>query len=306
MKINAVIVEAPMGIVGKTGQKILSKIPGTVGAKAQGRLDTGKVANDWKQQYSRYLGRINQKPSTENLSAFLKQLGLDDSIAGEVKEQTVAERELTRAEVDKFLLSAAQKAAGNPSSAAPTTSNTVSPASSSTTSADPTSSKPSVLSRAAGAVKSMFSKKPTVGSQKVEPTVGLPPKSTPSANTGTAKAAPSAGNMDSYVNNWAKAMSAAKSKDQQITLAKEIMGFLKDRQGSPKAIRATQMAKAVLKRSPDPSVRNIAQSKSFAMERRAYSIMSKILEATDLTWKDLGYRVLVTESTEKHVMIAQR
>ena len=313
MKIDDVIVEAPMGMLKRAGLGIKKMVPGSAGHKAQGALETGKVANEWKKQYSVYLGRINQEPSTENLAAFLKQLGLDDDLVkGTVSETMFIERALTKPEVDKLLLTAAQKAAsgtGSKSSADPSSSaGTASGPATTDAAADTTTAttnKPNIFTRAAGAVKGMLSKKPPA--PRVEPTVAGPATATaPTATPTAAKAAPAGGSVDSYVNNWAKAMRGARSKDQQITLAKEIMGFLRDRQGSPEAARGAQMAKAVLKRSADPTVRKIAQSSAFAMERRIYAIANKILESVGLTWKDIGYRIVITESTAEYVTMIER
>lgn len=313
MKINDVIVEAPMGMLKRAGLGIKKMVPGSAGHKAQGQLDTGKVANEWKKQYSVYLGRINQQPSTENLAAFLKQLGLDDDIVkGTVSETMFIERALTKPEVDKLLLTAAQKAASGtapsstvePDSAATGTASSTASPDNAAAPAAAKSNTPNIFTRAAGAVKGMLSKKATP--PKVEPTVA-DPATVPTAATPTAaKAAPAGGSVDSYVNNWAKAMRGARSKNQQITLAKEIIGFLRDRQGSPEAARGAQMAKAVLKRSAEPDVRRIAQSTAFAMERRIYAVASKILESVGLTWKDIGYKILVTESTADYVVISER
>lgn len=55
MKIDDVIVEAPMGMLKRAGLGIKKMVPGSAGHKAQGQLDTGKVANKWKKQYSVYL-----------------------------------------------------------------------------------------------------------------------------------------------------------------------------------------------------------------------------------------------------------
>ena len=314
MKINDVVVEAPMGLVKRAGLGIKKMIPGSMGQKAQGQLDTGKVANDWKKQYSVYLGRINQKPSTENLAAFLKQLGLDDDlIRATVSEEVVIERELTRADVDKLILTVAQKAAGAPSTGGSNTQSTGAAASAAPSSTDsaPTaappagSAKPGLLSRAATAVKKAVgaTAKPAA---RIEPTVATPASAATSTSPAAPTAAAPAKNLDSYVNNWAKSINAAKSQSEKVALAKEIINFLKDRQGSPEASRAAAMAKATLKRQAEPAVRKIAQSSAFAMERKIYSIANKLLEAIGLTWRDLGYRILVTESTADHVFITRR
>lgn len=341
MKINDVIVEAPMGILQRAGQKIMSKVPGSTGAKAQGKLDTGRVANEWKKQYMQYLGRSNQQPSTETLSAFLKQLGLDDQlVSGTISEYTIFERPLTKAEVDKLILSAAQKASigggaagsaaqkaassGSPPTGASPASTpaavTQQPSAPAAGSATPTSTaasapKPGLLKRAAGAVgqavkgamgKVAGSDAATAGAgARVEPTVSAP-SGAAGAGAKAAPAKPAGSDIDTYVNNWAKSINAAASSQEKIALAKEVINFLKDRKGSPEGQRGAAMAKAVLKRSNDPKVQQMAQSGAFAMERRIYAVANKLLEAVGLTWKDLGYRVLVTESTAKHVMIGIR
>lgn len=304
MKINDVIVEAPMGILQRTGQKIMSKVPGSTGIKAQGRLDTGRVANDWKRQYMQFLGRTGQKASTENLTAFLKRIGLDDqTISKTVSEHMVFERLLTRTEIDKLILSAAQNAAGgssNTAATAPADDTEPNNATAQNTAA-PAAAKPGLLKRAAGAlgrsVKGAMSK---IAGQPAAAAAAPTAASTP------ATAKPAGSNIDLYINNWAKNINAAKSSQEKIALAKEVINFLKDRKGSPEGQRGAAMAKAVLKRSNDPRVQQIAQSGAFAMERKIYTVANKLLEAVGLSWKDLGYRILVTESTATHVMIGIR
>lgn len=312
MKINDVIVEAPMGMFKRAGLGLKKMVPGSTGHKAQGQLDTGKVANEWKKQYSVYLGRINQQPSTENLTAFLKQLGLDDALVGStVSEQLFIERALTKPEVDKLLLTAAQKAATGPTSTA-AQSTASAPADDTATAAQPAadtasgSAKPGLLSRAASAVKKAVGAGSPVTTARIEPTVTTPRTDAGATAAAPATAAPPAKNLDSYVNNWAKSINAAKDQNQKVALAKEIINVLKDRQGSPEASRAAAMAKATLKRQTEPAVRKIAQSSAFAMERRLYSMAARLLEATGLSWRELGYRVLVTESTAEHVIIGIR
>ena len=316
MKINDVVVEAPMGLLKRAGLGIKKMVPGSAGHKAQGQLDTGRVANEWKKQYSVYLGRINQEPSTENLTAFLKQLGLDDDLVGStVSEQLFIERALTKPEVDKLLLTAAQKAARGPtagsttSASTPTAGDGAVPGGTDSAAEPAAGSKPGLLSRAASAVKKAIgsTSKPATGSAaRVEPSVATPAGAATSATSPAPAATAPAKNLDSYVNNWAKSINAAKSQPEKVALAKEIINFLKDRQGSPEASRAAAIAKATLKRQAEPAVRKIAQSSAFAMERKIYSVANKLLEAVGLSWKDLGFRILVTESTADYVVIGNR
>lgn len=365
MRINE-INEAPMGLLARAGNKIVSKIPGNMGATAQGKLDTGKVANKWRRDYATYLGRTGQKPSTETLTAFLQSLGMKDA-SSLVGESVIFERPLTSSEVDKIMLKAAQIGAGAASGAssgapagggspapagsgapepaadaggaeepsagssapppsrspapagggAPTPSTAGGPAAGGSA---PTPAKPGLLRRAAGAVGGAL--KRAVGgagapasdgaSEPAPASGGAPapsgsPAPTPAAPTrtagGTVKQDPAGGSVDTYVNNWAKTINAAKTPQEKINLAKEVINFLKDRKGSPEGQRGAAMAKAVLKRSGDPTLAKMAQSGAFAMERKMYVVANAILEATGLTWKMLGMRIDLNESNLKIVTI---
>ena len=352
--------EAPMGVLNRMAQKVVSKVPGSIGAKAQGKLDTGKVANQWKKDYMTYLGRTGQKPDTENLKAYLKTLGLSDQDSIDiVGESALIERALTGGEIDKIMLKAAQKGAAGGTSAsssatsvnepaagdAAATSGQAEPAASQAANepaagdaaatsgqAEPAASqaapaKPSLAQRAGQAIKGLAGKAasavgqklaPAAGAsaQKVEPTVGGAAK--PKMNIGRAATQQPPGvtapatskgagaGIDTYINNWAKNINAAASPQEKINLAKEVINFLKDRKGSPEGKRGAAMAKSVLKRSNDPTLQKMAQSGAFALERKMYAVANKLLEAIGLTWRDLGYRISVTESTSDYVVIIER
>lgn len=285
--------EAPMGMLNRMAQKVVSKVPGGAGLKAQGKLETGKVANQWKRDYMKYLGRVGQKADTENLKAFFKSLGMSDQDAVSiVGESALIERALTGGEIDKAILKAAQRGAGQVNvGAAPSA-------------ASPAAPKPSFAQRAGKTVKGLankFVRKPAAQPQtRVEPTLG---QQQPAA----APSKPSAGSsIDTYINNWAKNINAAATTQEKINLAKEVIGFLKDRKGSPEGKRGTVMAKAVLKRINDPQLQKIAQSGAFALERKIYAAVNTLLEAVGLSWRDLGYRISVTESTSDYVVITER
>lgn len=331
--------EAPMGILNRMAQKVVSKVPGSIGAKAQGKLDTGKVANQWKNDYMRYLGQIGQKASTENLSQFLTKLGMKDAEKF-VGESVLIERPLTSSEIDKLILaaaklgaanagglagglstSAAKAAAGEPSDATSTSAPAAEPEQSPTSQKEPQAgagAAPSLAQRAGQAVKGLAGKAASAIGQKlspgaatagagkrIEPTVtGVAAPQQPAAGATQAKAAGS--NIDTYINNWAKNINAAASSQEKIALAKEVINFLKDRKGSPEGQRGAAMAKAVLKRSNDPRVQQMVKSGAFALERKLYAAVNTLLEATGLSWRDLGYRIAVTESTAEFVMIVPR
>jgi ribosomal protein L12E/L44/L45/RPP1/RPP2 len=290
--------EAPMGMLNRMTQKVVSKVPGNMGLQAQGKLETGKVANQWKRDYMKYLGRVGQKPDTENLKAFLKSLGMADQDAVSiVGESALIERALTGKEIDNAILKAAQKGAGQVGlGSAPST-------------ASPAAPKTSFVKRAGQKVKGFASKasdaigqtfsKPAATQNRIEPT--LTTQTPPAA----AKSAPGS-DIDTYINNWAKNINAAATTQEKINLAKEVIGFLKDRKGSPEGKRGVIMAKSVLKRQNDPTLQKIMKSGAFALERKIYAAVNKLLESIELTWKDLGYRVSISESTSDYVVIVKR
>ena len=101
MRVNDLLIESnqqldeiPAGMIGQGIKKLASKIPGSIGAKAQGSYDTGRVANQLYKEFFTYLGRSNQQASDEALAAFLKSKGIDDELinkhVGNVAQQPVS------------------------------------------------------------------------------------------------------------------------------------------------------------------------------------------------------------------------
>jgi len=80
MKIDDLITEAPMSFLSHTANKIKSFVPGGYGAKAQGTLDVGRVANKWYKDYMLYLGKLGADGfgSTRTFVGFLQNLGFTD------------------------------------------------------------------------------------------------------------------------------------------------------------------------------------------------------------------------------------
>lgn len=78
MKINEILSEStqtneagPMGMFQKMGQKILSKVPGKVGAQAQGKLSTGNHANRLFKQYQAWLGAAGETSTPGALKSWM-------------------------------------------------------------------------------------------------------------------------------------------------------------------------------------------------------------------------------------------
>lgn len=276
--------EAPMGILNRLGQKVLSKVPGGIGNKAQGKLDAGMLANKWKKEYMQWLGQIGQQPSTENLGDFLqsKKNFKPDELSGVVKESSlVYERVLTGREVDALILKAVQKAFSGVSG---------------------TPTPP--------------------GGSRIEPTIGTPaPAATnspapaaPAAPTPAAPARPAADPKalktdaaGGYIRKWATDLMNTKDQKQKIALAKEMINFLADRKGSPEGSRLASAVAAMAKNSKDPVLaKMIKPVRALRMERANYVFASNLLNEIGLTWKDLGMRISLSESTADYVVIACR
>ena len=284
--------EAPMSLLKTMGQKVLSKVPGSIGAKAQGSLDAGRVANDWKKQYMTFLGQTGESPTTDNLKVFLKKLGLSDKlIQRNIPQASVAESKimeeyallelaLTKKYIDDFFMKIAQQSFGksDPQQRVEPTMGTPTPRSM------PDLRKPA---SSPGPLPPQNYGKPVSSKTKLQP--------------GTVKSKTSVGD---YIRSWASDLDAAQSPQEKMNLAREMIKFLSDRQGSPEAKQGAVAAKSILKRQ---GMGNVAKGLSkFQMERRRYIIANAILEAVNISWKDLGYRIVLSESTTTHITIACR
>ncbi len=284
--------EAPMGLLKQIGNKVLSKVPGSIGARAQGKYDTGKVANQWEKEYITYLGRIGQKnPSTETLAGFLKTKGFDDddlkAVIGE--SRMVYERAISNSELDQMLLKAAQTAAAG---------NTAKPRQEppplSTTSDEPeTPSLPSAPKRP-----------PSGAAPQASAPQGGPPKlPSPAAQQ---KQTPDSG-VNNYLNSWAKSIRTAVDSADKMKLAQEMIKFIGDRAGTPQGKMLAKAAEMVIKRLGDPQVAKVIGGlKKFQMERANYAVAAYMLSEMGLNWKDIGMKVVLSESTSTYVTIAYR
>lgn len=75
--------ERPVGMLKGIGQSIAAKVlPGSYGAKAAGARDAGKVANQLYKEFFNFIGRTGDKPTNVSLAAFLKSVGVNDTIIG--------------------------------------------------------------------------------------------------------------------------------------------------------------------------------------------------------------------------------
>lgn len=113
--------EAPLGLGSKVLNKIGSKIPGSIGAASQAKLDVGGEANRLKKDLARFMagsGIPKGQLSVDMFVDFLDQVGLPSS---QVSAQLQADRAasgtdenspLTNPEVDALLMKATQSGFG--------------------------------------------------------------------------------------------------------------------------------------------------------------------------------------------------
>lgn len=105
-----------MGILQKLGQKALSKVPGSLGATAKGKLQTGQVANSLKNQFMTWIAASGQEPTAKTImSFFTKRKKFSPQLVGRalasLKGMSEATgRIYTRRELDQVILNIAQGA----------------------------------------------------------------------------------------------------------------------------------------------------------------------------------------------------
>jgi hypothetical protein len=113
------LTEAPMGMFNKLGQKIVSKVPGQIGARATGALQAGGEANKVRSELSQYMGRAGiarNALTPQQLATFLTQKGYGSdlkNIMKAVRDPSVPKNTpLSNKEIDQAVLKATQGAAG--------------------------------------------------------------------------------------------------------------------------------------------------------------------------------------------------
>jgi hypothetical protein len=103
---------SPMGVGKHISNKLKSFVPGGVGARAQGDLDAGRVANQWKKEYMQYVGRVgaSKNGSTETLTAFLKTKNFTPQQIKKVipESKSMYEADLGVGQIDDLMMKAAR------------------------------------------------------------------------------------------------------------------------------------------------------------------------------------------------------
>jgi hypothetical protein len=77
---NKTISERPVGFIKQGLTKLASKLPGSIGARAQGSAEVGQVANQLYKEFMTYLGRTGQGMTDAALRDFLSKENIDAAI----------------------------------------------------------------------------------------------------------------------------------------------------------------------------------------------------------------------------------
>ena len=155
---------------------------------------------------------------------------------------------------------------------------------------------------AAGAVKgAVKGAAPGVAAKTAAP---ADPKvaSTKTAAAGKAAApAPKAGNLNSYFQNFSKAMKGTSDKKQKIALAKELVNTVADRGGkdSVAAVSILRKLGGDLDNNFKQAAMNALKTGQRLLKQSVYYEINKMLKEHDLSWSDLGMRVHLLEGTNK-------
>ena len=155
---------------------------------------------------------------------------------------------------------------------------------------------------AAGAVKGAV-KGAAPGAQKA----AAPGVAAKTAAPGKAAApAPKAGNLNSYFQNFSKAMKGAGDKKQKIALAKELVNTVADRGGkdSVAAVSILRKLGGDLDNNFKQAAMNALKTGQRLLKQSVYYEINKMLKEHNLSWSDLGMRVHLIEGTNKLVGIS--
>ena len=104
-------------------------------------------------------------------------------------------------------------------------------------------------------------------------------------------------NFNAYVRGVASSLNAATDPNQKIALTKELVNYMADRKNYPEWQSALPSVKVMLKRAnlnPNFTQQAIANVESGKLMAEAWQMdyINQLLEAVNLTWKDLGLTVV--------------
>lgn len=99
------LTEAPMGL----GQRLATGVASKFSAQAAGKLDAGKIANQYKPEYSRWLGTTGAKPDAQSLIDFFQSKRLDTSKIQQIADSVAPNAtRLTGQQLDNIIMQITQ------------------------------------------------------------------------------------------------------------------------------------------------------------------------------------------------------
>lgn len=279
--------ERPMGFVKQGLTKLGAKVlPGSYGAKMQGKLDTGHVANKMYKDYFTYLGRINQNASTENLAAFLKSNGIDKEIDIN-KVIGIQEAALSRGQLNKIFSNLAAALAGAPQGG-------------NQSGVAPQQAQQPAKGSFGQTVKTAIGKAWNATKNAVQPA----PQQQPTEPQGQQPAPQSGVQLDPGSQGGFKKSIAPQATKQQPTWSQKRDQKWKNIAMSKKGIHTitppgTKINEEILAKITE------AAYTGKPITRELYAAAVKMLKENDTTFKEIGIKVLLREST-KHTVKLQK
>ena len=307
------LTEGPMDAIKKAGSAVggaLKKGAAAVGAKAAkvGKNMTTKVTADklnsaWK--------KAGSPTDSDEIAKILRQQGVSDEVLAPVYKQLGAK--LPPAPV------AADPQAGKPGA---TGGQTGTPAAGAAAPMDFKGIQQAVAKLSSEDAKALVthidSLTKSTGSQPKAATQGqtapaaqpaqanATPTASGQAPAAKPAAAPKAGNLNSYFQNFSKAMKGAGDKNQKIALAKELVNTVADRGGEDSATAVSVLRKfgGGLDGNFKQAAMNALKNGQRLLKQSVYYEINKMLKEHNLSWSDLGMRVHLLEGTNKLIGIS--
>jgi hypothetical protein len=123
------LTEAPMGL----GQRLATGVASKFSTQAAGKLDVGKIANQYKPEYSRWLGTTGANPDAQSLIDFFQSKRLDTSKIQQIADSVAPNAtRLTSQQLDSIIMQITQENIRNgkitPAAAAQSSGQTAQPA----------------------------------------------------------------------------------------------------------------------------------------------------------------------------------
>jgi len=119
------------------GQRLATGVASKFSSQAAGKLDVGKIANQYKPEYSRYLGSTGGNPDAQSLIDFFTSKRLDTSKIQQIADSVAPNAtRLTGQQIDTIIMQITQENIRNgkitPAAAAQASGGTAQPATQST------------------------------------------------------------------------------------------------------------------------------------------------------------------------------